>query len=205
MATSSLLNFTVPLGINGQSPSTQGLLMPKLAYRWRVTFLGFGVTNNTTQLSIMARTCSRPSVKFDPMTIDVYNSKVKYAGKYDWEQVKIMFHDDMQGQVSQLIGQQIQTQFDFNQQSSAASAINYKFQTILEVLDGGNGAEEPVALETWNLYGCFITSAEYSEGDYKSSEPMSISLSISFDNALQQPLTQGIGFPVTRNDGSIAI
>ena len=41
MATASLTNFTVPLSTS-QSASSQGLLMPKLKFRFRVTFLNFG-------------------------------------------------------------------------------------------------------------------------------------------------------------------
>ena len=43
MAVASLNKFTVPLSTN-QSSSTQGLLMPKLKYRFRATFINFGVT-----------------------------------------------------------------------------------------------------------------------------------------------------------------
>ena len=43
MTISSLANFTVPL----KEGTTQGLLMPKLSFRFRVTFTGFGTTNTT--------------------------------------------------------------------------------------------------------------------------------------------------------------
>lgn len=205
MATSSLTNFTVPLGNAGSSPSTQGLLMPKLSYRWRVTFLGFGVTTNTSQLTLQAMTFARPHVSFEQQVLDVYNSKVKILGKYEWSDTSVTFRDDALGQVSQIVGQQIQKQFDFNQQSSAASGIDYKFTTLVEVLDGGNADNEPVSLETWTLYGCAIREADYGEMDYKSSEPMTIKLTLQFDDALQSPLTAGIGFPVTRTEGVVAI
>ena len=41
MAVSSLSKMTVPLA-SDQSASTQGLLMPKLKYRFRVMFENFG-------------------------------------------------------------------------------------------------------------------------------------------------------------------
>ena len=50
MAVSSLTKFTVPLSGN-QSASAQGLLMPKLKFRFRVTFQNFGVTQPTTELT----------------------------------------------------------------------------------------------------------------------------------------------------------
>ena len=50
MAVASLSKFTVPLA-NNQSADSQGLLMPKLKYRFRATFVNFGVTNPTTELT----------------------------------------------------------------------------------------------------------------------------------------------------------
>ena len=61
MATSSLSNMTVPLGADGQSSSTQGLLMPKLAYRFRVYFTNFGVSTPTTELTKHSRKTQRAS------------------------------------------------------------------------------------------------------------------------------------------------
>ena len=53
MAVASLAKLTVPLASDQSSP-TQGLLMPKLKYRFRVTFQGFGSANSaspTTELT----------------------------------------------------------------------------------------------------------------------------------------------------------
>ena len=45
----SLTKMTVPLATD-QSATSQGLLMPKLQYRFRVSFLNFGVDNITCLL-----------------------------------------------------------------------------------------------------------------------------------------------------------
>jgi len=203
MATSSLLNFTVPLSDIGIPASGQGLLMPKIKYRFRILFIGFGVSAPTTELTKQVVDFKRPSISFDEQEIDVYNSKIHYAGKPKWSDTTITLRDDMQGEVSTLVGQQIQKQFDFLNQSSASSASDYKFQTICEMLDGGNGANEPTVLETWNLIGCYIKSSDYDSLDYKTSDPVMIKLDIVFDNALQTPA--GIGAAVTRTLGTIAI
>ena len=50
MSISSLTKFTVPLATN-QSASTQGMLMPKLKFRYRVTFEGFGVSSELVELT----------------------------------------------------------------------------------------------------------------------------------------------------------
>jgi len=203
MATASLTNFTVPLSTN-QSASTQGLLMPKLKFRFRVTFLNFGVTQPTTELTKQVMDFKRPQISMEPITIDIYNSKVYLAGKPTWETVTCMLRDDAGGEVTRRVGEQMQKQFDFFEQSSASSGIDYKFTTVLEILDGGNGANTPNILETWQLDGCFLTAADYGDVNYATNEPATVQLTIRYDNALQTPVgVSGIGSTITRTLGTV--
>jgi len=64
MSVASLTRFTVPLASN-QSASAQGLLMPKLAYRFRVSFEQFGVSQPTTELTKQVMDFTRPSVQLE--------------------------------------------------------------------------------------------------------------------------------------------
>ena len=184
MAVASLNKFTVPLA-NNQSSSTQGLLMPKLKYRFRATFVNFGVTTPTTELTKQVVDIKRPNVNFNPITIDVYNSKVYLQGKPEWQETTVNLRDDATGAVSRLVGEQMQKQFDFLEQASAPSGINYKFQLVYDILDGGNGATAPTVLESWELDGCFLSQVDYGEMDYKTSDPVQIACTIRFDNAIQ--------------------
>jgi hypothetical protein len=202
MATSSLSNFTVPLSTS-QSASSQGLLMPKLKFRFRVTFLNFGVTQPTTELTKQVISFKRPSVSFEQIEIPIYNSKVYLAGKPTWAEVTTQLRDDASGEVTKRVGEQMQKQFDFFEQASASSGIDYKFTTLLEILDGGNGTSTPNVLETWELDGCYLMTADYGDNNYGSNEPMTIDLTIRYDNALQTPIGGGIGSTVTRTLGSV--
>ena len=202
MAVSSLTRFTVPLGGN-QSATTQGLLMPKLKFRFRGTFENFGVSNPKTEMTKQIVTFGRPQVTFDPIEVPVYNSKVYLAGRPTWNAVQVVLRDDAGGNVSRLVGEQLQKQFDFMEQASAASGIDYKFITRLEMLDGANGTIEPTVLETWELYGCFLTDVNYNEMDYGSNEAVTITMSVRYDNALQTTTPGGVGNPVTRTNGGV--
>ena len=184
MATSTLSKFTVPLS-NDQSASSQGLLMPKLKYRFRARFTSFGVTAQDSELTKQVVDIKRPNVTFAPVTIDVYNSKVYLQGKPEWQETTINFRDDATGQVTKLIGEQIQKQFDFLEQSSAPSGINYKFNVEYDILDGGNGNITPTVLEQWSLIGCFLSSVDYGDMSYGSNDPVQIACNIRFDNAIQ--------------------
>jgi hypothetical protein len=184
MAVASLNKLTVPL--TGQQNPSQGLLMPKLKYRFRVQLYGFGVdTGSTTEITKQVMTVTRPEVSFEAMTLDIYNSKIKYAGKHSWSDATLVVRDDVNNQVNKLVAQQLQKQFDFFEQASAASGIDYKFVMVVEILDGGNGQSTPVVLEAWELQGCYLQKVTYQGGDYKSSEPLDISMTITYDNATQ--------------------
>ena len=87
--------------------------------------------------------------------------------------------------------------------SSAASGIDYKFTTKVEILDGGNGANEPVVLETWELYGCYLKGANYGDLNYATNEAATIELSIAYDNANQTPEGTGVGTAVGRTIGDV--
>jgi len=194
--------MTTPLS-SDQSASNQGLLMPKLQYRFRVVFENLGVSTPRSELTKQVMNFKRPSLQFTNVEVHVYNSMINIAGKPTWQDVQCKFRDDASGSVARLLGEQIQKQTDFMEQSSAASGIDYKFITRLEMLDGGNGAHEPVVLETWELYGCYIQTIDYSNVDYSSSEVVEIDITMKIDNALQTPLGTGIGTDVGRTLGDI--
>ena len=123
--------------------------------------------------------------------------------KHSWEAVAVNLRDDAGGQVTKLIGEQLQKQLDFVEQASAASGIDYKFTTILEILDGGNGTNTPNILETWEMYGCYLSTADYGDVNYATNDPVTVSLTIRYDNALQTPTGAGIGSTLTRTLGTV--
>ena len=209
MPVSSLTRFTVPLSTD-QSSSNQGLLMPKLKYRFRVTLDNFGVAGTpTTELTKQVMNVTRPEVSFEEIKLHVYNSTVKLAGKHSFTDAKLVLRDDVTNAVTQKVGEQLQKQFDFFEQSSAASGIDYKFTMRVELLDGGNGAFNPTTLETFEFYGCYIKQATYQAGDYSvATDPMDIALTITYDNALQIDTSgnpTGLGANVGRTVRSLAL
>ena len=198
-ASQSLFNMTVA---SDNAGGNQGLLMPKLQFRFRVNFLNFGVdANGGLQLTKQVMDCTRPQVSFDEVTLNVYNSRMYLAGKHTWNALTVNIRDDASGTVSKAVGQQLQKQLDFVEQASAATGQDYKFQTNIEILDGGNGALAPSVLETWECYGCFIQQANYQSLNYATSDPVTNALTIRYDNAIQAPLTSGVGQLVGRAFG----
>ena len=209
MPVSSLSNFTVPLA-NNQSANSQGLLMPKLKFRFRVTLTGFGVAGTpSTELTKQVMNVTRPEITFEEIKLPVYNSTVKLAGKHSFSDIKLVVRDDVSNAVSSKVAEQMQKQFDFFEQASAASGIDYKFATMIEILDGGNGAFAPNVLETFQLDGCWIKVVTYQGGDYASAtDPLDIAMTICFDNAMQVDGTgnpSGLGQSIGRTVRTLAV
>lgn len=201
MPITSLNNFS----INPAGPGTNtGMLMPKLKYRFRVTLLGFG-TQASTELTKQVIDVSRPKIAFEEIEVPVYNSKIYLSGKPTHEMLTLNVRDDAQGNVIKLVGQQIQKQFDFLEQASARSGIDYKFTTRVEVLDGGNGALGPQVLETFECFGCFLQNTDYGDLNYGTNEVATVALSIRYDNILHEAGTVGVGTLVGRQAATQAI
>jgi hypothetical protein len=206
MPITNLNNMGVPT-----ASGTQVLLMPKLKYRFRVTLLGFGVAA-ATELTKQVQDVTRPKVNFEEIMLDVYNSKVYLAGKPSFETMTLTLRDDASGEVQKLVGQQIQKQYDFLEQASARSGIDYKFTTRIEVLDGGNANLEPRVLETISCYGCIVMNADYGDLNYGTNEAATVALTIRFDNMEQwgaektaPSIEGGIGAAVGRQIATEAV
>ena len=113
MPSASLNNMTVPLA-SDQSASSQGLLMPKLKYRFRVSFENFGPQSATpvTELTKQVISFTRPNLTFEEIALPIYNSTLKLAGRHTWADVTCSVRDDAGGNITTLIGQQMQKQMD---------------------------------------------------------------------------------------------
>jgi hypothetical protein len=174
----TLSKFGVPIdGSTGRG----GILQPKLKYRFRVRFTGFGsVGQSPLQLTQQVMNITRPKVSHEEVPIHSYNSISYIQGKHTWEAITITLRDDINNNISKLVGGQVQKQMNHFEQTSAISGSRYKFGTKIEILDGTNNTE----LEQWDLEGCFLQNVDYSDGDYAVSEPVQVILTVKYDNAI---------------------
>lgn len=174
----TLNKFGVPLE-PGQTGI--GVLMPKLKYRFRISMYNFGPIGSAQQLTQQVVTAGRPNIQHNRTALHSYNNIVYIPQKPEWQSLEIVVRDDVTSGVSSLVAAQLQKQMNHFDQTSELAGINYKFLTQIETLDGGN----VTTLENWYLEGCFLEQVQYDQFDYSSSEPMQLTLTISFDNATQ--------------------
>jgi hypothetical protein len=175
----TLNNFGVPT--DGGDAVGTGILQPKLNYRFRVVVAGFGgIGTSSQEFTRQVMNVSRPKVSHESIPLDSYNSRMYVMGKHTWEPITITLRDDIANNLTKLVGRQVQSQLDHRNQKGPSAGTNYKFSTLIQILDGNSG--DPT--ETWQLEGCFITNADYSQTDYAVSDPVTITVTLQYDNAI---------------------
>lgn len=172
-----ITNFGVP--VSGETGAT---LMPKLQYRFRVTFTKLGGTSAATVITRNVVSVTRPALDHDDVTVDTYNSKIRLAGKHTWQDISLVIRDDVDSGVVRELGAQIAKQVDHADQAAPTAGADYKFGMKIEMLDGGNAGSETV-IDEWDLTGCFIPSIQYGDLNYGSSEVVQVTATIRYDNA----------------------
>jgi hypothetical protein len=177
-------------------------IMPKLGYRFRVTFIGDSFSATPTR-SVMG--VSRPTLQHDQVQIDTYNSRIYVAGKHTWADVTLTLRDDVDSQVLRELNTQMNKQVDHANQSAPRAGAAYKFQTVVETLDGGNPS--PGVLDRYELAGCYISSISYGDMNYANSDQIPISVTIRYDNceiydAAGNPTLTGIDQDQTLSNAS---
>lgn len=183
-----------------------GILHPKQRHRWQITFVGLGrlvggAESLSREITRQATTVSRPNLTFGEVPIHRYNSVAYVAGKHEWSPVNLTVEDDITGLASSAVQAQLETQqrligadLPGAWLNSGATGSDYKFGTILQLLDGNEGT-----VEQWRLEGCFILSADYGDLDYSDSGAATINLQLRYDHARQELSGQGYGTALNGN------
>lgn len=162
-----------------------GILQPKLKNRWRVQFINMGGGVSSQPLSMQCITVTRPTLSFDEVQLDRYNSKAWVAGKHTFEPFTATFEDDVTGTASKVIQAQLQKQQWLVGAEGPWLGVGeegslYKFASVVQMMDG-----KEQAIETWVYEGCWIQNADYTDLDYAASEAVLINLTIRYDHARQ--------------------
>ena len=156
-----------------------GILQPKQKHKFRVRFINFGPIAGGIELSQQIMTVGKPTITYEPIVLDSYNSRAKIQGKHTWAAIDCIMRDDVTNSISRLVGFQVQKQMNHFEQTTPLAGINYKFTMFIEQMDGGND----VVLDQWVLEGCWLTSVNYDTAEYNTGEVITITMSVEFDNA----------------------
>lgn len=151
-------------------------LQPKRNYRFR-----FSDVAGTAWW--WAKTVDKPSFDISSNEYQLINHKFKYPGIATWKPISLTVVDV--GDVIDLIYTELQS-LGYTSPSSATAmkglSKDYKGllnQVTIKHLEGLNGK----TVETWTIYGAFITSLSMSKLDYSNDDLSEITIEISYDYA----------------------
>jgi hypothetical protein len=145
---------------------------PKRKFRWVFAIEGID--------AFLMKTAARPTFTTAEQEIPFINSTRFIAGKTKFDTISCTLHDPIAPSGAQQVMEWVRTHFE-SVSGRAGYADFYKRDCQLKLLD-------PVGtvVELWDIKGCFLTSAAFGEVDYGGEEPMEVSLTIRFDNAVLQ-------------------
>lgn len=179
------------LSQSGISGIGNGVLHPKAKNKWRVIFVGLGgaLGSNSgvpNDLSLQVITATRPSLTYEEVQQDRYNTRVFVAGKHNFEPCTMTIEDDITNRASNAVQTQLETQQRLVGATgpwlnTEATATGYKFGMMLEMLDGNEAVTE-----SWKYEGCFFSAVDWGDVDYSTGEKMLITLTIRYDHARQE-------------------
>ena len=128
--------------------------------------------------SYLIKTANRPTISFEPVTLDHINVKRKLKGKGEWQDVEITLYDPIVPSGAQQVMEWVRTSHE-SLTGRDGYADFYKKDVHFFML-GPVGDK----IEQWTLKGAFITSAAFNDLDWASNDPAEITLTLSYDYAI---------------------
>lgn len=169
-------------GVPTADGALEAPIQPKLSYRYKVAFVGFGGLTDTFALTKNVVTADIPNFSQEPQVIDSYVSRYYVFGKHEFETFNVTLRNDANNTVANMVQAQLDSQHNTFEQSNAPNAGAVKFNTKILMLDGSNG-EDVQILEGWHITGCWLSNVTWGELNYAEGTPVQISLTIRPDNA----------------------
>ena len=130
--------------------------------------------------SYLIKTANRPTIQFEPITLDHINVKRKLKGKGEWQDVEITLYDPIVPSGAQAVIEWIRLGHESVTGRDGYSDFykkNVTFQLLGPVGD---------VVEKWDLKGAYIQSANFGDLDWSVSEPVDITCTLRYDYAVLQ-------------------
>lgn len=157
---------------------------PKLSYRFKVSFIGIaGRTDHSRQMSGYVDSVRLPTFTQDEVQIDAYVSRYYVIGKHTIGDLEITLRNDIHGNVTSVIQNQIDAQYNAQRQTHSPAAESVKFMIKVMYLDGSNNKEDERNIyEAFIFTGCWLKSVDWGVLDTKSDDPIQITATFRPDN-----------------------
>ena len=123
-------------------------------------------------------TTSRPKLTIAATEIQFLNTSTFVIGRFTWETIDVTFRDPIGPSATQALMEWIRLHSE-SVTGRQGYAAGYKKDVELEMLDPTG-----VVIEKWILQGTMVTSANFGDLDYSSSDIADISCTLRFDRAI---------------------
>jgi hypothetical protein len=126
----------------------------------------------------LIKNADRPKYTSEEVVLEHINIKRKVKGKSDWSSINVTLYDPVTPSGAQAVMEWVRLHHESVTGRDGYSDFYKKeirFNTLGPVGD---------VVEEWICKGAFVTNAEFGSGDWSSSTPMEISLTISMDYAI---------------------
>ena len=126
----------------------------------------------------LVKSADKPKYVAEEVVLDHINVKRKVKGKSDWSNISCTLYDPVTPSGAQAVMEWVRLHHESVTGRDGYSDFykkEIKFNTLGPVGD---------VVEEWICKGAYITNAEFGSGDWTSSTPMEISLTIAMDYAI---------------------
>ena len=150
-----------------------------LQTRFRVRFVGMGVNNEHTNLTMSMKSFTPPKGQFEDVKVDLVNGELHYPGKWTWSPSAFVVYNTYDNTNYKALWNQIQRQRNIYDQTTGDAPNTYKFTTVVEHTDGHQDT-----LSYWVMEGCYLTKAQAAENwENGNHNPITIDCELVYDNA----------------------
>ena len=148
------------------------LFEPKRQFRWVLAIGGID--------AFTLKTATRPQLTFEDTVIDYQNVKRYLAGKPAWNPITLTLYDPISPSAAQKVMEWVRLSFESVTGRMGYSSFYYK-DLNMKMLD-------PVGavVEDWLIQQAWIQEFNMGELDYSISDPVSISLTVRYNQAQLQ-------------------
>lgn len=179
----------------GDGPDARAESRRKHRFVWQTLSMGTGGSTDqfTAAELLYLLKAQRPHQKFNEMTMHHDQEQAYFAGKTEWDPIKLVWYDMEQPDISERIWTWINRVSDISQ-GCANIPSYYKGEAILHMVSGcatGSGAgsgQETVggakSTQKWRLCNVWPSDSNWGDLDYSDNDVATIEVVMRFDRAM---------------------
>jgi len=164
--------------INGEGVGPNSLAEVRRTHRW----LFESTTHLSSDVLLVLKEASRPSVEFEQPEMHHNQERVYFAGKHEWEPISLQWYDvEQDPDVSAAMWDWMEICLSFSGETAMQMRAPNQYKATTSMLQMRNGLGN--ATETWEIYNGWPQQLNWGELDYAETDLQLIEVEFRFDRA----------------------